>query len=121
MYTYIFGVRTEISKKLDLELELDFLLEYDDDDIDRICMAMKQLENEMWESTTEKALNLWDKNNIANQIYAIKMRSKFDTSISIHKFSSNEKLDRESISYFIEEANSNKETKKLLIERKIKL
>ena len=122
MYTYIFGVRMEVDKNLNTKLELDFLLEYSDDDVSRVKMALEQINNEMWSSTSDEALSSWDTNRIVAQIHGMKMRFIQDDNIkSIHKFSSEDKWDRESISCFVEMSNACKETKKLLIKRIIKL
>ena len=120
MFTYVFGVRSEMNKNMDSIMTLDFFIEYDDDDVSRVNMAQEQIKNEMWESTVLEALQAWDENNIVHQLRMAKLITNANN-LSVHKFSSEEKWERDSVSHFVNMSNHCHETKKLLIKGRIRL
>ena len=119
-YYYIFGVRLERKEDLTPKISLDFMIEYNDNDVDNCNLAQAMIENELFPTTNREATEACNLKRIGAELQAAKFMISANN-LTVHKIKSDIPLDREDLHSFVDVCNYSKESLKKLKEAEIRI
>lgn len=123
-YHYIFGVRSAVvlEKNPPVELQLDFVIEYQTDDANKILEAQEITGNEMWKTKLDEAFEIIgrpDLNSLMASLFVCQMRSRFCPELTVHHLKTTTKIDREILNTWLQSCLIDEYAKNKLQESKI--
>lgn len=120
-YYYIFGVRAQpATSDTPGKLSMDFLINYTDDDIEKVELAKLMIDNQILKTSNEEAVEACGLSRFGYDLYAASMRAKANM-LSVHKIKSDFKMDDEMLSMWVDSCNYDKVAKQKLKEAEIRI
>ena len=118
-YYYIFGVRIENTNFKDRgKLSLDFMIDYNSDDIENADLAKDMVDNEMIPTSSNEAIKAVGLIHLASTIYGSQFTARANN-LSVHKMNTNFKITREDLHIWVDCCNHDEISLKKLEESKI--
>jgi hypothetical protein len=120
-YYYIFGVRAQpATSDTPGKLSMDFLIDYTDDDIEKVELAKLMINNEILKTSKDEAVEACGLSRFSHDLFGASIRARVNM-LSVHKIKSDFKMDDEMISTWVESCNYDKVAKQKLKEAEIRI
>ena len=104
-YHYIFGVRIENTGLRDRgKLSLDFMIDYDSNDIENLMLAMDMINNEIIKSTRKEAIEAFGLSSLCASLNA-SVYMKNANNLSVHHLTTTCEMTREDLGIWVDCCN----------------
>jgi len=120
-YYYIIGVRGRVGRNMLPTLSCDFVLKYTTEEIEKVDIAKAMVENELFPTSASEAVDAVELSSLNCSLKAMSLRVRMNPDISVHKFVSDYELEDEWFDMYIKTANMCEDTRKKLIESRIRM
>ena len=120
-YYYIFGVRAEpATSDIPGNLSLDFLIDYTDDDIEKVELAKLMIDNKILKTSQSEAVEACGLSRFRQELFGASMRAQVNM-LSVHKIKSDFKMDFEILSIWVDSCNYDEIARQKLKAAKIRI